>query len=496
MTSSMTSSTEPQFTAPRSMLTLYGALDVAVEQAMDVGDAEKVALIEQYLPGAVENRGWSQQLSRLLLTEEARTLDAAPSVNEALSGLLNYSRANVGTLTIPDMANVIYAIGALKNIGVIDTDDNADLAAQVLELAVPLGQADGITPLEQANLFLDDLGQNFTGWESWPSFIKSAADAGVVLDLIADVPQCRTRVVTVNGYECVVIDAEIVSHKLSFDNVIAVVDPRNWPKAYPGFFCKMDKPTDRDPHDEWYDITETAGFCKVVGGYHLTQRLRFLKSDQKPADARLDFDLSENQDGCTKKVLVDRGFVNVSCTRADGNTAGNGVRLETRKVVHVTDIPPYAQAFLLCKLGYGWSAVHCFFGPAQKPPKDYTPWKSDPLIMEPKNEPEAPSNGDSGGAVVGAQGATPKAPEDKPQVSTKTAKALADVANYLTATNLDITKRWLSGQLSFGDLAKYGQEVGGRLASEPWKWLQDITTDTASTDSTAGSGGESGGDTP
>ena len=48
----------------------------------------------------------------------------------------------------------------------------------------------------------------------------------------------------------------------------------------------------------------------------------------------------------------------------------------------------------------------------------------------------------------------------------------------MTKTNLDLTEKWLKGSLSFGDLADYGQNVGGKLASEPWKWLKDITTPT------------------
>ncbi len=210
--------------------------------------------------------------------------------------------------------------------------------------------------------------------------------AGVyVTELVADVPQCRTSVVTINGYESVVIDADLTSDTVSFNRLINVIDPRNWPKSYPSFFCKMGTATARN--DDWYDIQETAGLCNVIGGYTLTTRLKFIKSNQKVGvDARLDYDLSENQNDCDGKVKVDKGFMNVICTRTDRNAKAGGVLLRTRKVAHVIDINPYAQAFWLCKLGYGWSAVQAFFGPAMKEPPptpaEYTYWNEAPLKME------------------------------------------------------------------------------------------------------------------
>ncbi|OBK70471.1 hypothetical protein A5651_21705 [Mycobacterium sp. 1274761.0] len=479
--------------APLSMLSLFGSLDLAVSQAIESGDAVTATIIEQYLPGAIENRGWSEQLYDLFLPGQQRSTDVGFNVNVALRDLVEYDKTHaVSELTIPDLANLVYVIGALKHIPAIaDVEANTPVMSEALALAVPPEGLNDEERVSRALTFLNgDLTESFTGWQSWAGFIKKAADDGYVLDLVSKVPQCRTSVVTVNGLTCVVIDADIESDTLTFDNVIAVVDPRNWPKAYPGFFCGMKNYTARTPPDGWYNIVETAGLCKVIGGYKLVQRLRFLKSDLLRGDARLDYDLAENQegDGCTKKVLVDRGFVNVSCTRSDGETSKPGVRMQTRKVAHVTDISPYAQAFLLCKMGYGWAAVQLFFGPARKPPPGYVGWKEPPWMQQPNTLPQPPT---------GASGATGKTPTQaggnapstgKPQVATKTAKALADVANYLTSTNLEITKKWLAGQLSFGDLAKYGQEVGGRLASEPWKWLADITTDTSS--------GGSGGGTP
>ena len=109
--------------------------------------------------------------------------------------------------------------------------------------------------------------------------------------LVAAVPQCRTAVATVNGYECVIIDADIQSDDVKFDNLVDVVDPRNWPMSYPSFFCRCGGRRDRG--DDWWDVKETAGFCNIDGGLKFVTKLRFIKTNQRNYDYRLDFDLAE-----------------------------------------------------------------------------------------------------------------------------------------------------------------------------------------------------------
>lgn len=478
----MTSPQSETFTAPQANLALYGALDDILAQAIEDGDAETAVLVNQYLPGAIEHQGWSNELREIF--GQPNNSNIAETVTAALNAVFaNGAEA----LTIPDLANLIYVVGALGHFDAANPVGNAGLFTNVLALA----GIEGISQerrLEMAGAFLNDdegLLKGLYGWQAWPDVIQTAADNFWVKEIIATVPQCSTSVVTVKGLECVAIDAEIESNDITFDNLLAVVDPRNWPHAYPGFFCKMDGPAARVPPDKWWNVDETVGFCPVDpdGGLGLTQRLRFLKSKQSGKDARLDFDLADNQKGCTGEVLVDRGFVNVTCTHPDGNTSKGGVRLKTKKVAHIKGISPYAQAFWLCKLGYGWVAMHLFFGMADRPQYSKAEWKDPPVISEPDNDPpdeDDENDDDSGdGGAVGFAGADDAPPaDDELAVATKTAKKLAEVANYLTVTNLDLTKKWLDGGLNFGDLAKYGYEVGGKLAGEPWKWLHEITTAT------------------
>ena len=89
--------------------------------------------------------------------------------------------------------------------------------------------------------------------------------------------------------------------------------------------------------------------------------------------------------------------------------------MRTRKVAHVTGISPFAQAFFLCKLGYGWAAVQAFFGPAMKEPppspSEYTYWNEAPLKMEDPKLPGPGTAGGSGGATQSTQSTgSPTAP--------------------------------------------------------------------------------------
>ncbi|WP_164478795.1 hypothetical protein [Mycolicibacterium stellerae] len=478
----MTSPVEPEFTAPLAMLTLYGALDLAVAQALESGDSETATTIDRYMPGAIENVGWSQRMFQTLLPQARRTPEVDLAVTEGLNGLLNFDKEHFGELTIPDLSNLVYIIGTLKHVPAAAPLENANLMAEALTLAAP---KEGFSPeqvFEKSLAFLEgDLDDGFQGWSSWPEFIKWAAapENAYVLELVGEVPQCRPGVITVNGLECVVVDADIDSDEITFDNLTNVMDPRNWPHAYPAFFCTMAPGGDRYPPDGWANVIETVGLCGIIGGYTLKQRLRFIKTDQRKGDARLDFDLAAKQDDCDQKVLVDRGYINARCTREDGDTSKGGVRLETRKVAHITDFDTYQLAFWFCRLGYGSAAMQLFFGPARKPTPPpllgYIPWKDAPYAMEPKNELSAPLDDEPPNTPT-PPGGTP--PVGKIEVATKTAKALADMANFVTAKNLDLTKKWLASELKFDDLTKYGQEVGGRLASEPWRWLKDVTTPT------------------
>ena len=59
--------------------------------------------------------------------------------------------------------------------------------------------------------------------------------------------------------------------------------------------------------------------------------------------------------------------------------------------------------------------------------------------------------------------------------ATKTAEKWKECVNFLTKTHLDVTGKWLAGQLSYGELAKVSAQVGAKVASDPWVLLHELT---------------------
>ena len=490
--------------ALQSIFELYGALDTVVMAALRSDRPDQAAIVDQYLPGASANAGWSEEIRRFFrLPDHPGTTSesgVAEAVNTALAALTTRIDSDE-PLTIPEQANIVYAVGVLAHVEFEKSAETEELFRAALALASPEGD-EGFVSGNAESLF-NLLQGAFNGCGTWEEVIEFAAalEQQWVKSDIAKVPQCRTAVVTVDGYECVVIDADIESDVVTFNNLINVIDPRNWPKSYPSFFCKMQNATNRV--DKWLDIVETAGFCKIPDPYtyRLTTNLKFIKTDQvENLDARLDYDLAETQDDpCDKKVKVDRGFINVLCTNPEQDPTKGGVLMRTRKVAHVIDLSPYAQAFWLCKLGYGWAAVYAFFGPATKSPNamvGYTPWKTPPYIKEdPKVLEQGSTSGASSGTQsTGANQSTGTSTSPTLEVATKTAETLKETAEFLTEKHLEVTKKWLDGQLNFGDLAAISGQVGAKLASEPWKWLHNIVTPSGSSgadtsNGTTGSGG-------
>jgi hypothetical protein len=466
-----------------SIFDLYGALDKVAAAALASDEPDQAILVDQYLPGASANVGWSDEIKAFFeLSDHAgisSDMDIAESVNNALSALTTHIEGDQA-LTIPEQSNLVYVIGALAHVDAAKTAGNTDLFKDVLEIASP--EVDAGIRASHANELYNLLEHDFNGFDSWQEVINFAAapEQGWVKSDIADVPQCRTGVVTVNGYECVVIDADIKSDKVTFNRLIDVVDPRNWPLSYPSFFCGMTGEFHRT--DNWLDIVEAAGFCKKPAPYtfRLTTKLKFIKTDQvENLDARLDYDMSETQDHppCDRKVKVDRGFVNVLCTNPKGNPDEGGVLMRTRKVAHVVGLSPYAQAFWLCKLGYGWAAVYTFFSPAASGTSarpGYTAWKTPPHEKENPKVPEPPEPPTDG--TTGATQATGKKTKPTLEVASKTAATLKDTAEFLTDKHLEITRKYLANQLNFGDMAVFSAEIGAKLASEPWRWLHKIVT--------------------
>ncbi len=79
------------------------------------------------------------------------------------------------------------------------------------------------------------------------------------------IPLCEATIVEIDGIESVVVDTETSSDDVSLNELKAVVNPYNWHKNYPDFFCDMIPCRRPDRDDGWRRVLEEVGFCKVRG---------------------------------------------------------------------------------------------------------------------------------------------------------------------------------------------------------------------------------------
>ena len=59
-------------------------------------------------------------------------------------------------------------------------------------------------------------------------------------------------------------------------------------------------------------------------------------------------------------------------------------------------------------------------------------------------------------------------------VASTAIKMVAECVQDMTAKQSDLADKWMAGDLTVADLAQYSAEVGARIASDPWKFIQAI----------------------
>jgi hypothetical protein len=451
--------------ALRDLLEVYGAFDQAV---IESDNPVTRATIDEFLPGASANPGWYRQLETFFFPGHA---GRAPSLGTALDRIAEtHDRGE--SLTTPQKSRLFYAISAIARLQAvtegtafgesINFRDDEPLVRALTALAPDRSRSAGgeSETFESAKVFLDEVARTFRSYRDFPRVRALAVRSGVLPRDVLDVPPCHTSIVTVNGIQAVLIDTACQSEDVSMNNLKAVVNPFNWDENYPDFFCRMQACTRRPARtDGWHRVLETVGFCRY-GGHQLKTDLKFhLFADKSnPAAARLDYDLDDpvfgEGDG---QVTVDRGFINMWAWNHDNDPAQPGVRVRTRKVVHINNVLPYAQKMLVCITGYALASEEFLFGRAKNPhgakPFDYHEDGASTGQTKPAPEPGVPAD----------------------HVGTTAVKIWADTVTDVSNSCVNLAGKWMAGQLTLDDLESHSRDVGGRLISAPWKFLELVT---------------------
>lgn len=471
--------------ALRSLLAIYGALDDAIIRS---DDPRVAATVNAFLPGASANTGWYSEIETFFFKAEARP---APDLRAALGEILGDN----DSLTTAQKSRLFFAASAITRVAQVagpsvfpslipangeqkseqtrsdqsgseqtrsDQQEWEHLTEWVVTALDAVG-AEQLTADERtarAQAFQDVLPYRLPNRQSFYAFRAYAADQHWIDAETQKIPLCDTAIVTIDGIESVVVDTETSSDDVSLNQLKAVVNPYNWHKNYPDFFCDMTscRPPDRD--DGWRRVLEQVGFCKY-GGLNLKTMLKYVTTEEGLYEARLDYDLNETTapegDG---QVTVDRGFINMWSTQK--NPDASGVKVRTRKVVHINGILPYAQARLVCVTGYASASNEFLFGPAASSAglKEFTYYD----IKVPTAAEQAANTTATGPGA---------APAD--HVGTTAVKLWTDTIRDLTTNYFDLAGKWVAGNVRIEDVADYGKQVTSRLVKAPMDFMDTVS---------------------
>lgn len=482
--------------ALRSLLEVYGALDAAVIHATD---AAVGSTVNEFLPGASANTGWYRELETLFFGPNAKL---EPSFSDAVEDIEREVLADK-PLSAGEKSRLLYATTAISRVrqdagsspaaptltATLGDDTFENSLAKALALVSPGDPAgsqqrgyqdrrdalldDCHQPDSIVQQFLADLPFRMSQRAQFYGF-REYAVAQLRLDpAILDIPVCHAAVIDVCGTEAVVVDTECSTTLVSLDDLKKIVNPFNWHHNYNDFFCSMDAIGAPERPDGWRRVLEGVGLCKVTNCVTLKTALKYHLSVSDENElipwARLDYDLDDPCPGRggDGRVTVDRGYINMWAHNDANNAAHQGVAIRTRKVVHITDVSPYAQARLVCITGYGTASGDFLIGAAQDPDKqcegfDYYD-TGVPVPATPTPDPAA--------AAVASDG-TPR-PAD--HAVTTAVKLWTDAAATISNSYFKLAGKWSAGQLSLNDVTEHYRGVTEQLVTKPLEYLDTVS---------------------
>ncbi|WP_102141760.1 hypothetical protein [Mycobacterium hubeiense] len=445
--------------ALRDLLEVYGALDEAA-----AADPAVATALDDFLPDASANTGWYREIEEFFFRENART---SPNLQAACRRIGEQAQAGA-PLTNPQKSRLLYGLSAAARIKQItgtqalpsfDDDDFQDALDGVVAAIGPdddpahwdssLAKAQGC----KAD-FVAAAQSEFGGWKHFETLRSATADIGMVDPVLQRIPLCRAVVRTINGIQSVVIDTAMSSDDITLTNLKKVVNPFNWARNYSDFFQRMTPCPEPHRPDGWRQVLESVGFDKFEGSW-ITTALKYYPSEGK-GEARIDYDLDDPTPGPGDgQVLVDRGFINMWATNADRDPDQPGVRVRTRKVVHIKGLSPFAQQRLVCITGYGTASNEFLFGPAAHPPDETREF----AYYEAGVAPQAGLTDEDGPAT---------------HVAATAVGLWTEAVRDLTNDYFDLAEKWMAGGLTLTDITDFSQQFTGHLINAPLNFLERV----------------------
>jgi hypothetical protein len=449
--------------ALRDLFEVYGALDEAAGKS---GNPAVAATLDEFLPKASRNTGWYREIEDFFFRENARH---SPNLGEACARLGDQAReaerGNAPRLTAPQKQRLFYGLSAAARMQQCEQTPTLGTSKEDLEAAL-LPALAAVGPEKKLYQERLDNAANHVGdyvnrvqSESvgranfYPFREEMARNMDMVDPSTLKVPLCQSALVTVDGLRCAVIDTDLWSEDVSLNDLKAIVNPFNWNENYPAFFLEMAPFRDPFRSDGWRRVRETVGFGELES-LDITTALKYFPTDGE-LEARLDYDLDDPTPGPGDgQVLVDRGYINMWVTK--GNPDVGGVRVRTRKVIHISGLSPYAQTRWVCLTGYGTASSEFLFGPAEHRPKEPQPFVYYEHGQQPQADPETSESGTSTHVVATA------------------VDLWTDGFQDLATDYFDMAEKWMAGGLRLSDVTEFSQRITGRLISSPLEFLEAV----------------------
>jgi hypothetical protein len=508
-----------------SLLAVYAAFDRSVVEA---DNPEWSRLVEGFLPGTTgENqRGWSSDVEDLV-RQLAPQQDGFPDLRGALDELSNVAIEITSVVyggqpaqadrpplvSVTHISQLLYAVAVGRKLAARPPATSVDFAlftdrgdlqglSPILGLAGdPLqrifrmpespqpmqGGSQGFDPqtdttrqtrINDLKALLDS--NEFIDHKSWPHMMTLAMQqqtplvsqlvaTATPLTFVGTAQSAQTpngaataaaAVTEIDGNFCAVLTTDCWREApgLTVQKVKDIVDPLNWPYLNP-FFCEMNKmPPDIRGASQ---VLEHVSTDKAV--FQLKTALKSWKSDFG-GGAIVNYELADNRTGTGDSLLTleDSGYIHIIDDGPDR------VRITTSKVVAIEGGSVTATAIFILAIGWAAMGDSMFFDNVLKPPVGvvFTAWSPNP---EPLSAAQAAAS-----AAAAAGPAAPQIPAGGLLVSAS-ARGWANYVKDTTTSTQAVLDKWFNGKLTIQDMMTYAAELGGRLASEPWRFLAEVS---------------------
>jgi len=349
----------------------------------------------------------------------------------------------------------------------------------------------------------------FDSGAQWAVTMREAHEAGFVEPEFAGLPlpiagvtrglvserggsTAAAAVTEIDDIYCAVLETDSwrTDPQLTVQAVKDVANPRNWDKLLNSFFCAMEP--DADDARGASRILEHVSLDKDV--FRMKTALRYWAQDFGSADKAgvrggiINYELAEGADrarlGDSGLVLVDSGYIHISRTLPDGS---DGVRVRTSKMVAVQGGSVTATAMYI--LSIGWAAISdsMFFrsDPANRVAfagddgQQLQSWQvnkqPNPVPPDDPVRPEDPTKKPGNGTNVQAPQQDQQIPDFSGAYLKQAAKMWASYVTDTTQATGKLVEKWYQNKLTPNDMITYTAEIAGRLASQPWQYLANVT---------------------